>query len=137
MIWDSLTVFVVSLVAGAWALPVGLLVGLPALAVYLLAVAGGMVQAGALLVGGGRARRWITARLPDAEDRVSRTRAADIVERWGAPGLATIGATVLGPTATVLAAVVLGVERRRFFAWYTAGTIVGYALLLWLWTAVA
>lgn len=60
-----------------------------------------------------------------------------LTARWGEPGLAVIGAAVLGPTATLVAAVVIGVDRRRFLTWYIAGTVVSFAALTLLWVTLA
>ena len=74
---------------------------------------------------------------PDAEDKVASSRAGEIIDRWGVVGLATVAATVLGPTVTLMAALVLGVDRARFLRWYLAGTVVGFGLLTVFWAAVA
>lgn len=39
------------------------------------------------------------------------------MDRWGLIGFATLGAALLGPTMTLLTALVLGLERRRFLRW--------------------
>ncbi|MGI9621800.1 MAG: hypothetical protein ACR2PK_03105 [Acidimicrobiales bacterium] len=51
-------------------------------------------------------------------------------------GLAVIGSVVLGPTITLSAALILGVERRRFGIWYIASTTITFAILTDFWAAV-
>jgi hypothetical protein len=69
-------------------------------------------------------------------ESVEQSRANDIVNRWGVVGLATIGGLVLGPTLTLGAALLLGVDLGRFAIWYSISTVVGFALLTVLWSAV-
>ena len=54
----------------------------------------------------------------------------------GVWGLVVIGGLLLGPTVTLAAALVLGVERRRFAAWHVASTVVMFAVLTAFWAAV-
>lgn len=137
MALDYVLVFVLSLVAGGWSIPAGLLLGLPPLAVYLIALLGGILLAVVVLTAGERVRAWILERLAPAADRPTPDdRGARITARWGPAGLATVGATLLGPTLTLLTAVALGVDRGRFLGWYAAGTGVGFALLTPFWMLV-
>lgn len=137
MALDYVLVFILSLVAGGWAIPAGLLLGLPPLAVYLIAVLGGILLAVVVLTAGERVRTWVLERLaPGTDGRAPNARAVRITARWGPAGLATLGAMVLGPTLTLLTSLVLGVDRIRFLAWYAGGTAVGFALLTPLWMLV-
>lgn len=130
-------VVIVTLLAGAWSIPIGLLLGLPPLGVYVAAVAGSIVYTAIVLLVGGRARDKILARwFPGFEDRVRTGRAVDILARWGTPGLAVVGGVVLGPSVTLAAALLLDVPRRSFSIWYVASTIVGFGLLTVLWQLV-
>jgi hypothetical protein len=51
------------------------------------------------------------------DEKIVEGRAGEIRQRWGVTGLAVIGGVVLGPTITLAAALVLGVDRRRFGIW--------------------
>ena len=137
MILDYATVIVATLLVGAWSIPIGLLLDLPPEGVYVAAVAGSLVFTGVVLIVGGRARdvgfaRW----LPGVDQKVRTGRAVTILERWGVPGLAILGSIFLGPSLTLAAALVLDVPRRRFAAWYVAGTVAGFALLTLFWQLI-
>ena len=105
--------------------------------VDVAAVLGSLSFTTLALTAGGKLRERLQERFfPDAEDRVASSKAGEIVDRWGLIGLATIGATLLGPTITLMAALIFGVDRKRFLAWYSLGTVVGFGLLTAFWVAV-
>ncbi len=54
----------------------------------------------------------------------------------GRPGLAMVGSTVLGPTLSLVSALLLGVDRRRFAWWYSAATVASFAVFTALWSAI-
>ncbi len=137
MFFDYVLVVILSILAGAWTIPTGITFGLDPLGVYLAAVLGAIVWSGIVLIAGGRGRDALFERyLPGTDERVRESRAGDILERWGVWGLAVIGGLLLGPTITLAAALVLGVERRRFAAWYIVSTLVLFAVLTAFWSAV-
>ena len=137
MILAYAIVVVATLVVGAWSIPIGLLLDLPPGGVYVVAVAASLVLTGVVLIVGGRARDAVFARwLPGVDEKVRTGRAVTILERWGVPGLAVLGGILLGPFVTLAAALALDVPRRRFAAWYAAGTVVGFALLTVFWQAI-
>ena len=137
MILEYALVFVLTIVAGGWSIPAGILFGLNPLGVYLAATLGSVGFTLLALSVGGRWRDRLQKRFfPDAEDRVASSRAGEIMDRWGVVGLATVGATLLGPSVTLMAALVLGVDRTRFLRWYLAVTVVSFALLTVFWVAV-
>jgi len=137
VILDYAIVVVVTLFAGAWSIPLGLLLGLPSTGVYVAAVAGSLVLTGVVLIAGGNARDFVFARwLPNLDERARTGRARKILDRWGVPGLAILGGILLGPAVTLTAALVLHVPRRRFAAWYVAVTVVGFAVLTMIWQLI-
>ena len=137
MIIDYAITFVLTLLAGAWSIPAGILFGLDPMGVYVVATIGGLAFAVVFLAIGQRAHDALFERvMPGAADRVSSSRAGEIVQRWGAPGLAIVGGLVLGPTITLLAALVLPVDIKRFAMWYAGSTIIGFGLLTAFWAAV-
>ena len=137
MILEYFLVFVLSILAGGWAIPAGLLFDLDPLGVYVAATLGSLAFTSVFVVLGGPARDRVIARLfPGAEEKVAASRAGGILDRYGVVGLAVIGSTLLGPTITLLAALIFGVDRRRFLIWYAGATIVGFALMTLFWVAV-
>ena len=137
MILAYAIVVVTTLLFGAWSIPIGLLLGLPPLGVYVAAVGGSLVFTGVVLIAGGRARDVVLARWrPGVDQKVRTGRAVAILERWGAPGLAILGGVLLGPFVTLAAALVLDVSRRRFAAWYVAATVAAFALITLFWQLI-
>lgn len=137
MVFDYVLVVILTVFSGAWALPAGISFGLDPVGVYASAVTGSAAFAVLVLFVGGRYRDVLFERvLPGAAERVATSRAGTIAERWGSPGLALLGGIVLGPTITLAAALVLGVDRRRFLLWYVVGTVGGFAILTGFWAAV-
>ena len=137
MIIDYAIVVVISLFAGAWSIPIGLLLGLPPTGVYVAAVAGSLVLTGVVLIVGGNARDFVFTRwLPNLDEKVQTGRARKILDRWGVPGLAILGGILLGPAVTLTAALALHVPRLRFAAWYVAVTVTGFAVLTLLWQLI-
>ena len=130
-------VFILALLAGGWAIAAGVLFGLDPWVVYFAAVLGSVSFTLTLLFLLGRHRDRVVDRFfPDAEERVRGSRAGEIVGRWGEIGLATIGGLLLGPSLTLTAALIMGVDRRRFTIWFLISTVVGFALLTLFWVAV-
>ncbi len=137
MWFDYVLVMILAILAGGWSLPAGIQFGLDPLGVYIAAVVGSALYAILVLTVGGRWRDVVFDRfLPDAEEKVTEGRASEILERWGVAGLAVIGSVLLGPTITLAAALVLGVERRRFAVWFIVSTVVSFAVLTVFWSAV-
>ena len=137
MILDYFLVLVLTVLAGGWSIPAGIQFGLNPLGVYIAAVLGSIGFTTAALLLGGRARDWVSKKVsPKDVDKVDTGKASALLDRWGLPGFAIIGGTILGPTVTVSAAVVLGVDRHRFLAWYLVGTVVGFGLLTLFWAVV-
>lgn len=135
--FDYALLFVVAGFAGGWAIPVGITFGMDPLAVMVLCWLGTVVVTAIWMELGDRGRAVLVARLgSDAERRIVEGRAARIVDRWGVVGLATGGLLVLGPTITMLAVLVLGVDGRRFLIWSSVSTIVMFAALTAFWSTV-
>ena len=137
VILDYFLVLVLAILAGGWSVAAGIQFGLNPWGVYIAAVVGSLAFSTVVLVVGGHARDRVVERLfPGAKERVEEGKAAELLDRWGLPGFATLGAAVLGPTVTLSAALIMGLDRRRFAMWYYIGTIVSFGLLTWFWTIV-
>ncbi len=138
MTWiEYLLVFALGVLAGGWAIPAGIFLELDPLGVYLAALAGSLAWSLVFLWLISRFRSSLIARhFPDAEERVRSSKATQIMERFGVPGLALVGGLVLGPTLTLLAAAVTGADMTRFRIWWIVSAIGGFALLTVFWVAV-
>ena len=49
--------------------------------------------------------------------------------RWGTAGFGLIGPIIIGPSLSILGALVLGLDRRRFALMFTIGTVAGFGLM--------
>lgn len=128
--------FVITPLAGAWATGVGILFGLEPIAVWIVtASASILTTAVVLFVGGPWRDRLMEQYVPDAQERVERSGAGHIVMRWGVPGLA-VSSVVLGPTLSLAAVLLLGVDRRRYFLWNIGVAIVGFGIATAFWHLV-
>jgi uncharacterized membrane protein len=137
MIFDYALLVVLTLFAGAWAIPAGLQFGLSPAGVYLATTLGSLLYMVAVLLAGTRFHDVLFARLwPDGGGRMKSTRARSILDRWGVPGLAAVGSVVIGPTLTLIAALLFDVDLRRFAIWYSASTVVIYGVFTVIWATL-
>lgn len=129
--------FVLTVFIGVVAIGLGIWVGLNPFGVFLTTVASSLVYMWIVLAGGSLLIERVFPSLASRmEARVDGSRAQSLVDRWGAPGLAVVGSTVLGPTLSLLSALLLGVDRRRFAWWYAAATLTSFAVFTALWSAI-
>lgn len=126
-----------TLLAGGLSIPAGVQFGPDRIGVYVAATFGSLGFMSVVLVVGQRVQDFLFAEVfTGLGERIEVSRASDIVDRWGVVGLATIGSLILGPTVTLGAALLLGVDRRRFAIWYSLSTAVGFAVFTLFWSAV-
>ena len=52
-----------------------------------------------------------------------------MVDRWGTAGFGLVGPLIIGPSLSILGALVMGLDRRKFAAMFAIGTVVGFGLL--------
>ena len=137
MFWELVLVFILAILAGGWSVTAGVLFGLEPISVYIAAVLGSVSFTLVVLFFGGKVRDSVSRRFfPDIDQRVADSKASEILNRWGIIGLALVGSTLLGPSITLAAALILGVDRNRFLFWYVVSTVVGFALLTLFWVLV-
>lgn len=136
MLLEYGVLFVVAVLAGGWAIPAGLLIGLGPLGVYLTCIGASIVSTLLLLHLGRRYESQVLGRIvPNARARATSGSAQRLLDRWGLRGLALVGGVVLGPTITVLAALFLDVDLHRFTVLFIGSTAVVYAAvtIFWAW----
>lgn len=113
-------------------IPAGLLLGLPPVAVVIVAVIGNLLTVGIAAYFGADIRRRIHAKRA-AQGRIGASkrdgRALTVAKRWGLPGLAIVGPLGIGTQLAAIAAVGLGFPARRTFLWVGTATI-GWSLLI-------
>ncbi len=136
MIFDYVLVGVLAFFAGGWAIPAGVLFGLSRIGVWAAASLGSSIGIAFMVYVGGRARDAMERRLNRSDQTEVNRRARAMAERWGVGGLALVGTVVLGPTITTMAALALGVDRRRFTVWAIIATLGVSTVLTLGWDAV-
>jgi hypothetical protein len=137
MFIEYLIVFVVAMLAGMWSTAAGVFMDLDPLAVFLVATAGSLVFATVILIVGGSGRdRLVATYAPDVDEGVTGSRMGSILDRYGVPGIA-FASIIFGPGLTLAAVLVLGIDRKQFFLWYAAITVIAYALATGFWVLVA
>lgn len=135
-VFDYVLVFVLAILAGGWAVPSGISFGLSPPGVWLASAAGSSLGLFVMTVVAGRGWDGLVHRTGARDRAAVHSRARAISERWGVVGLALMGTVLLGPTVTTLAAVTLGLDRRRFLLWAVGSTVVLNAALALVWSAI-
>lgn len=118
---DTLMVFVSGLISGGFAIPAGFLLDLPPLVTYLAACAGSIAGLVVFAFAGSGLRRWIVARMGDAEE--GQEKGARLLGSWGVRGLGLVGPIFPGVTISVLAGLAAGVDRGELVRWMTIGIV--------------
>lgn len=132
-ILDFLLVFVLTILAGAWSTAAGVLLGINPVAVWVASTLGSISFTLVVLFAAGPWRdRLVEKYFPEREGRIEASPIGMILDRWGVPGLA-LGSIVVGPSLTLAAVLVLGVDRPRFLRWYIPITVVGFAVATAFW----
>lgn len=135
LIAGVLVVILVAVLSGALAIPLGIIIGLHPLTVYLLTVATATTVAWTLLLGGHRLRVAIADRFGHGEHTETRTRA--FVERYGSVGLGLIGPLFPGTVASSISGVAVGIESKHLGRWLTIGIAIWFAIYTVIWWAAA
>lgn len=114
--------------------PAGVVAGLPALPVVVVASVGNIATLVPVVLLGDRIRaRWRRRRVGPSGDgeghddgfREGRLqRARQLLERFGLPGLAVLGPLLTGVHVAGLAALATGADRRRVLWWLSLGVAV-------------
>ena len=137
MIIEYIIVFVLAALAGLWATAAGVFMELDPLGVFLVATAGSLVFATLVLFVGGSARdRFVAAYASDIDDGFAQSPVGSVVDRYGVRGLA-FASIIFGPGLTLVAVLVLGIDRKHFLVWFAPITVTTYALATGFWVLVA
>lgn len=123
---DFLIVMVTALLSGGFAIPLGFLLEMPILSIYLAAVAGALAgMVGFAFVGGGL-RSWMMKRMKNPED--AHEKVSKVLGKWGTRGLGLIGPIFPGVTVSVVIGLAAGIDRNELVKWMTIGIFALYAL---------
>ena len=123
---DFLLVAVTALLSGGFAIPLGFLLEMSALDVYIASVIGSVVGMAVFAFVGGGLRRLVVSRMKDPE--AAQERVSGLLGRWGVRGLGLIGPIFPGVTVSVIVGIGIGVDRNRLVRWMSFGILGLYAI---------
>jgi hypothetical protein len=123
---DFLIVVLTALISGGFAIPLGFLLEMPALSVYVAAVAGAVVGMIIFAFVGGGLRSWVIGRMENPEE--AQEKVSGLLGKWGTPGLGLIGPIFPGVTISTIAGLALGADRGELVRWMTVGIFGLYAV---------
>ena len=108
----------------------GILFDLNPIGVWIAASLGSLSFLAVALTAGGKLRDVLVRRLGgESGEQQIRDKAGSMVERWGITGFGLIAPVIIGPSLSILGALVLGLDRRRFALMFTIGTVLGFGVL--------
>lgn len=123
---DYVLVFILAFLAGGWAVTSGILFDLSPVGVWFAASLGSLSFLALALTAGGRLRALIVPRISgESGEQQIRDKAGAMVDRWGTAGFGLIGPVIIGPTLSIVGALALGLDRRKFALMFAIGTVVG------------
>ena len=123
---DHLIVALVAIISGGFAIPVGFLLDLPPLEIYLSAAAGALVGMGVFVFVGAGLREWIVRRLNISEEKLEGGKR--MLGKYGVEGLGLVGPIFPGVTVTVLIGLAAGIDRRVLTKWMSIGVLAMYGI---------
>ena len=123
---DFLIVMLTALLSGGFAIPLGFLLEMPALVVYLAAVAGAILGMVVFAFVGGGLRNWMMKRMKNPED--AHEKVSKVLGQWGTRGLGLIGPIFPGVTVSVVVGLAAGIDRNELVKWMTIGIFGLYAV---------
>jgi len=123
---DFLIVVVTALLSGGFAIPLGFLLEMPMLSIYVAAVAGAIIGMVVFAFVGGGLRSWMMKRMKNPED--AHEKVSKVLGQWGTRGLGLIGPIFPGVTVSVVVGLAAGIDRNELVKWMTIGIFGLYAV---------
>ena len=123
---DFFIVFVTALLSGGFAIPLGFLLEMPALEVYLAAVAGAATGMLVFAFVGSGLRDWIMSRMKNPEE--TKERVSRMLGERGVRGLGLIGPIFPGVSVSVIVGLAMGADRGELIRWMTVGILALFAV---------
>ena len=123
---DFLIVVATALISGGFAIPLGFLLDMSPIAVYVAAVIGAVIGMVVFAFVGGGIRQIAVSRMKDPE--AAQAKVSNLLGRWGVRGLGLIGPIFPGVTVTVIVGMAVGVDRNQLVKWMTIGILGLYAV---------
>ena len=123
---DFLIVVLTALLSGGFAIPLGFLLEMPMLSIYVAAVAGAIIGMVVFAFVGGGLRSWMMKRMKNPED--AHEKVGKVLGQWGTRGLGLIGPIFPGVTVSVVVGLAAGIDRNELVKWMTIGIFGLYAV---------
>jgi membrane protein DedA with SNARE-associated domain len=117
-------------ILGIWkAIPVGLVLELDPVSIYLMTTTGAITGILILYFFGSRIREWVINRRKRKGKSGKESRAANLFGKYGVPGLGILGCLLMGPNMTMIVGLILVPSPKKLF-WWTLVGIVLWSLVL-------
>jgi membrane protein DedA with SNARE-associated domain len=130
-VYKEILVFLTGIL-GIWkAIPVGLLLKVNPVFIFLFTSLGAITGVLILFFFGNKLRGFIQRKQKSKGIQNNEKRAGKLLETYGSPGLGLLGCLVMGPNLTVLIGLALVQSPVRFLYWTVAGIVV-WSLVLTL-----
>jgi membrane protein DedA with SNARE-associated domain len=123
---DHLIVAIVAVISGGFAIPVGFLLELPPLEIYLAAAVGALLGMIVFVFVGAGLREWIVEKLNISEEKLEGGK--EMLGKYGTKGLGLIGPIFPGVTVTVLIGLAAGIARKELAKWMALGIVLLYGI---------
>jgi membrane protein DedA with SNARE-associated domain len=124
-----ISVFLMGLL-GIWkAVPLGFVLNIHPLGIFLMTSSGAIIAVFILYFFGGKIRNYILKKRERGGKRQKENRATRLFEKYGAAGLGFLGCLLMGPNMTIILGLVIVKSQKKFLFWTVAGIIVWTLLL--------
>ena len=122
--YDVITVFLVGIL-GMWkAIPVGLLLHVSPLYIFLMTALGAFTGVLILFFFGSKIRNYVQNRRLKKGKSKKEMRALKLLDNYGPIGLGFFGTLLFGPNMTMVLGMALVKKEKQFLYWTMAGTVV-------------
>lgn len=111
-------------ITGVWkAVPLGLILGLHPVIIFLMTASGTIISVLILYFFGNKVKRWIfkSGESPQSSKKGQRIR--KILNKYGPAGLGIIGTLVAGQITTVIVGLALVKSQKAFLVWMIIGSV--------------
>ena len=123
---DHVLVALIAIISGGFAIPVGFLLDLPPIEIYVSAVAGALAGLAIFIFVGSGLRTWIIKKANVSDERLGKGR--DMLGKYGTKGLGLVGPIFPCVTVSVVIGLAAGIDRKELATWMSIGVLGMYGL---------
>lgn len=129
IIIDYVLIFLMGML-GIWkAVPFGLLLKAPPVAIFFMTSMGAAAGVLILFFFGGKIRNFVLRRRSVKHKNARENSAAKLFAKYGVAGLGFLGCLIMGPNMTIILGMVAVKSQKKLLYWTLAGVIVWSMLL--------